>query len=185
VYIVGRLFAYLIGLKEPKFVVGYSGPELYLALLRGEVDARINNADTLLKRNAEWLTKGVVDVHATMEVPKGDKHTHFGRLPEVEEFATSEKERKVLAMLRAFRQVGSPYILPPGTPREQVKILQEAMAKAFSDAGFHNDYQKLVGDEPTPLLREGIDKAIKELPRDREIVELFKKISGGGALPAR
>src|SRR5262245_32713215 len=51
VYIVGRLFAYLIVLKEPKFVVGYSGPELDLGLLQGESDARINNADTLVTRN--------------------------------------------------------------------------------------------------------------------------------------
>jgi tripartite-type tricarboxylate transporter receptor subunit TctC len=185
VYIVGRLFAYLMGLKEPKFVVGYSGPELDLALLRGELDARINNADTLLKRNPEWLTKGVVDVHAIMEVPKGLKHARFARLPEVEEFARSERERKVLAMLRAFRQAGSPYILPPGTPREQVKILQGAMVRTFSDPGFHKEYKKLVGDEPTPLTPEEMDKAIRELPRDREIVELFKKIAGGGPLPPR
>jgi hypothetical protein len=36
----GRIFAYLLGLQEPKFVVGYGGPELDVALLRGEVDAR-------------------------------------------------------------------------------------------------------------------------------------------------
>lgn len=185
VYIVGRLFAFVMGLKEPRFVVGYSGPELDLALQRGEVDARINNADTLLKRNPEWLAKGVVDVHAIMEVPKGAKHPHFASLPEVEEFAKSERERKVLAMLRAFRQAGSPYILPPGTPREQVKILQEAVVKTFRDPGFHSEYKRLVGDEPTPLTPEEMDKAIKELPRDREIVELFKKIAGGDPLPSR
>lgn len=185
VYIVGRIFAYLIGLKEPKFVVGYSGRELDVALLRGELDARINNADTLLKRNPEWLAKGVVDLHAIMEVPKGAKHTHFARLPEVEDFARSEKERKVLAMLRAFRQVGSPYILPPGTPGEQVKTLQEAMVKTFNDAGFHKEYKKFTGDDATPLMPEEMDKAIRELPRDREIVELFKKIAGGGPLPPR
>ena len=185
VYIVGRIFAYLMGLKEPKFVVGYSGPDLDLAVARGEVDARINNADTLLQRNPEWLAKGVIDVHAIMEVPKGLKHHHFARLPEVEDFARSEKERKVLAMLRAFRQVGSPYILPPGTPREQVKILQEAVVKTFKDPGFHKDYKKLTGDDATPLMPEDMDKAIKELPRDPEVVELFKTISGGGPLPPR
>lgn len=185
VYIVGRLFAFVMGIKEPKFVVGYSGTELDLALLRGELDARINNADTLLKRNREWLSKGVVDVHAIMEVPKGRKHAHFANLPEVEEFAKSERERKVLAMLRAFRQAGSPYILPPGTPREQVKILQEAVVKAFGDPGFHSDYKRLVGDEPTPLTPEEMDKAISQLPRDREIVDLFKKIAGGDPLPPR
>jgi tripartite-type tricarboxylate transporter receptor subunit TctC len=185
VYIVGRLFSYLIGLKEPKFVVGYSGPELDLAVLGGEVDARINNADTLLTRNPEWLAKGVVNVHAIMEVPKGVKHPHFARLPEVEDFAKSEKERQVLAMLRAFRQVGSPYILPPGTPKEQVNILREAVVKTFNDPGFHKEYKKLTGDDATPLMPEEMDRAIRELPRDREIVELFKKIAGGGPLPLR
>jgi len=185
VYIVGRLFAYLIGLKEPKFVVGYSGPELDLGLLQGEFDARINNADTLVTRNPEWLAKRVIDVHAIMEVPKGLKHDHFARLPEVEQFAKSERERKVLAMLRAFRQVGSPYILPPGTPGEQVKTLREALVKTFNDPGFHQEYRKLTGDEATPLMPDEMEKAIKELPRDREIIELFKKIAGGGPLPPR
>jgi tripartite-type tricarboxylate transporter receptor subunit TctC len=185
VYIVGRLFAYLIGLKEPKFVVGYSGPELDLGLAQGEFDARINNADTLLKRNPEWLAKGVINVHAIMEVPKGLKHDHFGNLPEVEQFAKSERERKVLAMLRAFRQVGSPYILPPGTPGEQVKILREALVKTFNDPSFHQEYKKLTGDEATPLMPDDMEKAINELPRDREIVELFKKIASGDPLPPR
>ncbi|HEY3306202.1 MAG TPA: hypothetical protein VGL70_21995 [Candidatus Binatia bacterium] len=185
VYIVGRLFAYLMGLKEPKFVVGYSGPELDLALANGEVDARINNADTLTKRNPEWLAKGVVNVHAILEVPKGSKHSTFAHLPEVEDFAKSQKERKVLAMLRAFRQVGSPYILPPGTPKPQVDILQQAMAKAFSDPGFHNEYKKLTGDEASPILADQIERAIKDLPREPEIVELFKKIGSSDPLPVR
>lgn len=185
VYIVGRLFAYLMGLKEPKFVVGYSGPELDLALANGEVDARINNADTLTKRNPEWLAKGVVNVHAILEVPKGSKHPTFAHLPEVEDFAKSERERKVLAMLRAFRQVGSPYILPPGTPKPQVDILQQAMVKTFNDPGFHNEYKKLTGDDASPITADQVDKAIKDLPREREIVELFKNIAGGGSLPPR
>jgi len=185
VYIVGRLFAYLMGLKDPKFVVGYSGPELDLALANGEVDARINNADTLTKRNPEWLAKGVVNVHAILEVPKGSKHPTFANVPEVEEFAKSEKERKVLAMLRAFRQVGSPYIFPPGTPKPQADILQQAMAKAFNDPGFHNDYKKLTGDEASPITADQIERAIRDLPREREIVDLFKNIAGGGPLPPR
>ena len=67
-YFVGRLFAYLTGLKSPNFVVGYSGGELDIALTRGELDGRINNADTLLRRNAESIAKGVIDLHAIMEV---------------------------------------------------------------------------------------------------------------------
>jgi tripartite-type tricarboxylate transporter receptor subunit TctC len=184
-YFVGRLFAYLIGFKDPKFVVGYSGTELDLALIRGELDGRINNADTLMIRNADLLAKGALDIHAIMEVPKGLKQPGFDRLPEIEDFVQSERERKLLAMIRIFRQFGTPSILPPGTPREQVKILREGMAKMFKDPEFHKDYKKFVGEEPTPLLGEEMERALKELPRDPEIVELFKKLNAAGPLPAR
>src|SRR5688500_6962519 len=116
-YFVGRLFAYLIGFKDPKFVVGYSGTELDLALVRGEVEGRINNADTLMSRNAELLAKGALDIQAIMEVPKGLKQPGFENLPEIEDFVQAERERKLLAMIRIFRQFGTPSILPPGTPR--------------------------------------------------------------------
>ncbi len=184
-YFVGRLFAYLIGFKDPKMVVGFSGTELDLALVRGEIDGRINNADTLMTRNADLLGKGALDIHAIMEVPKGLKQAGFDRLPEIEEFAKSDRERKLLVMMRTFRQIGTPSIFPPGTPREQVKILREAMTKMFSDPNFHKDYKKLVGEEPTPLLAEEMERAIKELPRDPEIVELFKKLNAAGPMPAR
>jgi len=185
IYMNGRLFAYLLGLKEPRFVTGYSGPEVDTALMRGEVDARANIADTLIQRTPDWVKKGLVDFHAIIEIPKGDKHPHFGYLPELESFARSDKERKVLAMFRAFRLTGSPYILPPGTPKELVEILQEAMRKTFKDAEFHREFKKLTGDDPTPLMPEAHEKAIRELPRDSEIVELFKKLAGAEPLPPR
>lgn len=184
-YFVGRLFSYLIGFKDPKFVVGYSGTELDQALIRGELDGRINNPDTLLSRNADLLAKKAIDIHAIMEVPKGLKQAGFDHLPEIEEFAKSDKERKLLAMIRTFRQVGTPSILPPGTPPERVKILRDAMTKMFRDPEFHKDYKKLVGEEPTPLLGEEMERGIRNLPREPEIVELFKKLNAADPLPAR
>ena len=41
------------------------------------------------------------------------------------------------------------------------------------------------GDEATPLLPENHEKAIRDIPRDREVIELFKKLVGAGPLPAR
>ena len=54
----------------------------------------------------------------------------------------------------------------------------------FKDPEFHKDYKKFVGEEPTPLLGEEMERALKELPRDPEIVELFKKLNAAGPLPA-
>ena len=187
VYITGRLFTWLIGLRDPRFVTGYSGTELDLNLLRGEIDSRANIADTVLQRGADSLTKGLVNVHAILEIPKGDKHPHsrFASLPEIESFARNDKESKVLSMFRAFRLVGSPYLLPPGTPQERAEILREAFRKTFRDPEFHKEYRKLTGDDATPLLPEGMQKAVRELPREREIVDVFQKIAGADALPPR
>jgi tripartite-type tricarboxylate transporter receptor subunit TctC len=185
IYFVGRMFAYLIGIKEPSFVVGYSGTELDAALARGEIDARINNADTALTRNVEMLKTGAVVPHVIMEVPKGLKHHYFSNLPEIESFAKSERERKLLNMVRVFRQFGTPSILPPGTPKEQVEILKAAMVKTFTDPEFPAEYKKFTGDEATPLMPDDMEKALKDLPRDPETIALFKKLNAAGPLPAR
>jgi tripartite-type tricarboxylate transporter receptor subunit TctC len=184
-YIAARLFAYFLGLKEPKFIPGYAAPELDVALLRGEVDARANTATSVWQRNPDWVEKGLMDFHAILEVPKGLKHDRFGYLPEIESFAKSEKETKLLALARTLRLTGSPYVLPPGTPKDRVDILQEAMRKTFKDSDFHREYRKVVGDDATPLLPEELTKAIQDTPRDAELIELFKTFSGPAPLPVR
>jgi tripartite-type tricarboxylate transporter receptor subunit TctC len=184
-YIAGRLFAYFIGLKDPKFIAGYTSPEVDAALLRGELDARANNTASVLRRNPEWFEKGLMDFHAILEAPKGEKHARLGHLTEIESFAKTDKEKKLLAMWRAFRVVGSPYMLPPGTPKEQVEILQGAMRKALRDPEFPREFLKLVGDDAEPLMPEDLTKAIKDAPRDVEVVDLLKTLSGAGPLPPR
>ena len=184
-YINGRLFAWLLELKEARFVTGFSGPEMDIALMQGELDARTGDADTILVRTPEFVEKRLVHFQAVIEIPKGEKHPRFANLPEIESFAKSEKERRLLAMFRTFRSAGSPFILPPGTPKERVQILREAIQKTLKDPGFHKEYRKLTGDDPAPLMAEQQEKLIREIPREREIIELFHKLAGGEPLPPR
>jgi tripartite-type tricarboxylate transporter receptor subunit TctC len=184
-YSEGRLFAYILGLKDPKFIAGYAGPEIDQALMRGEVDARATAADSVAQRNRDWLEGGLVDFHAILEIPKGDKHPQFKQLPELETFARSDRERKLIYLARAFRVAGGPSVLPPGTPKDRVAVLQEAFRKTYKDPEFLREYKKLTGDEASPLLPEDHEKAIKDIPREPEIIELYKKIVGAEALPSR
>jgi len=184
IYVVGRLFAYIFALKEPKFVTGYSGPEIDLALQRGEVDARPNLADTLLRRTPEFVEKGLMDFHSILEAPLGKKHPHFSYLPEISTFARSERTKGVLEMFRASRTIGGPYILPPGTPKDRADILKEAVRKTFNDPAYQSEYKKLVGDDLAPVTGQEIETAIKALKPDVEVIEIYKKIVGAGPLPA-
>lgn len=185
VYITGRLFAYILGLKEPKFVVGFTGPEIDIALDQREADARVNTGDSMIRRNREWLEKGLVDVHAGIEIPKGERHPRFAQVPDLENFAKSEREKKILQMFRAFRLAGQNFFLPPGVPAERVQILREAMRKTLSDPEFKKEYQKVSAETATPLMPEELEKVVRELPRDAAAVEIFNKLAGADPLPPR
>jgi hypothetical protein len=57
-YTYGRTFAWLLGLKEAKFVLGYASLEVDVALAQGEVDARSNNTAEVVRRNPDAVKKG-------------------------------------------------------------------------------------------------------------------------------
>ena len=185
IYITGRLFAFFLGLKDSRFVVGYSGPEVDLALLRGEVDARSSLVASIVQRTPEWLDKGLVDFHAVLETPRGNRHPRFAHLPELETFAKTDREKKILALQRAIRLGGSAMVLPPNTPRERAEILQGAMRKALTDPAFPATFRKLVGEDPTPLMAEELQKVIQEVPREPEVIALYNRLSGAERLPER
>jgi tripartite-type tricarboxylate transporter receptor subunit TctC len=185
VYVTGRMVAYLLSLKEPKFVTGYTGPEIYVAITRGELDAHATGAARFVVENREWIEKKLVHFHTTLTVPKGRHHPSFAQVPELGSLTKSETERKLLDMFRAFQYPRWPYIFPPGTPKERVQIIREAIRKSFADPEFPGEFRKLMGDDPAPLGGEELERSIKELPRDQEVVHLYQKLAGADPLPAR
>jgi len=185
-YIQSRIIAYLLDLKEPKFIPGYEGQDLDVAVSRGEVDARVTTTGNVVQM--DLLKDGTADFHAAIEIPKGNKDPRFTQLnlPDIEQFAKSTKERQLLSMMRGFRGVGTILMLPPETPEDIVAIMKNAVEKTYADPAFHNEYKKLTGgDEPSPLAPDDQAKVVRELPRNPELIALFKTFSGTGSLPAR
>jgi len=181
-YIRGRLFAWLLDLKDSKFVVGYAGTELDIALERGEIDARAVAVDTV--STSEGYKK-LVDFHAILEIPKGHRPRQFANLPEIETFVRSAIESQVLIMSRVFWGVGTLVYLPPSTPEKLVEILRQAFRSSYDDRQFHEQYKKFIGLYPTPLMPEDQQKLVADLPRDTEVVKVFKTIAGMDPLPPR
>jgi tripartite-type tricarboxylate transporter receptor subunit TctC len=181
-FIRGRLFAWLLGLKEPKFVVGYAGAELDVALERGEIDARAAAVD---KETMSEQYKKVADFHAILEIPLGSRPPVFAGLPEIGTFTRTQLEKDVLAMSRTFWGAGTLIFMPPNTPENLVRIVRQGIHKSFEDRQFHEAYKKLLGVEPTPLMPEDQQKLVADLPRDPEVAKAFAAIAEIGPLPPR
>ena len=76
-----------------------------------------------------------MDFHAILEVPKGDKHPQFATFRR----STASPNRISIAsspiMARAFRIAGTPFVLPPGTPKDRVEMIQGGFRKTLSRSG--------------------------------------------------
>ena len=184
-YFVGRLFAHLIGFKDPKFVVGYGGTELDVALMRGELDGRINNPDTLTIRNA-----GLVG----QQIDRHPRHHGSPQRTQATGLRSPAGDRRVRQVGQGTRVTGD----DPHVPADRYSLdiasrNSERPSRYFASShgqdvqrsGIQKEYKKFVGEEPSPLFGEDMERAIKDLPRDPEIVDLFKKLNAAGPLPGR
>jgi len=106
-------------------------------------------------------------------------------LPEIDNFAKTERERRLLTLIRATRQVGTPFLIPPGVSKEHVQLLRDGMTRTFRDPEFQKEYRKLTSDDVSPLTPEVQQETIRLIPRDAETVELFNLINGSKSLPGR
>jgi len=184
-YTFGRTFAWVLGLKEPKFVLGYASVEIDVALERGELDSRSNNTSEVMRRFPDAFKKAPFNILAIFKIPREEKEPDFDHLPEIDNYAKSERERRLLSLIRATRQVGTPFLISPGTPKEQVQLLRDGMTKTFRDPEFQKEYRKITGDEISPLSPEAQQETIRTIPRDAETIGLFNLINGNKPLPSR
>ncbi len=185
IYMMGRLFAWLLKLQDPRFVSGYSGPELDRAVIAGEVDARVNIVDTVLERSPEWVTDKLVDFHVLYEIPPGNRvdHAAFNKLPRLHSYAKTEMSKKLLRLTSSFRRVGSPFVLMPGVPQERAAILRSAFRQVFTDPELGKIWKTFTGAPASPVLAEEQEAAIRDIPRDAETIGLFKRLAGPEPLP--
>ena len=184
-YTGGRLLAYFLDMKEPNFIVGYSSREVDIALMRGELDARANSPVSALRRNPDWLDKGIMHWHAIIETPRGKQFPRLEHLPEIETFVKNDREKRLLKLWRTMRGVGSPYVLSPGTPKEIVETVRTTMDKIFADPEFPTYYEKLTTEPTSPLTAAELTNIVADIPRDAETLDLLKLFAGAGPLPKR
>jgi len=186
-YVIARLFAWLLDLKDPRFVVGFSGAEMDVGLLQGELDARANSAETVVQRTPQFINERLMNFHGVAEIPHGFRFDHpaFRELPALHTFGRTEREKRVLDMFAAFGRFSQAFVLPPGTPQERVAVLKDAFRKSWKDPEFLENWKKMTRADASPLMPEELEKLVKNIPRDPEDVKLYNVIAGADPLPKR
>lgn len=145
-YLYGRLLAEVLELKV-RWVVGYNTPELYIAMERGEVVGRVNDAASILSERSDWIDKREIVALVAMTLPKKlppVKHPIFEGVPSIMQFAKTDLQRNIIQKINSTDSLGAAVALPPGSPESIRKIIEDALVRAGNDAEFKKEWEDVV-----------------------------------------
>jgi tripartite-type tricarboxylate transporter receptor subunit TctC len=177
-YQVPKLLEETLGMKL-NMVTGYTGgPDVDLAIERGEVRCRSVSVTAFFGREPyiAWGKKGFVRPLAQT----GKKRDiSLGDVPTISEpmdqYKTSEIGRRLATVLLASNIFGRPWLTPPGVPAERVRILRESWNRTVKDPEFLAEAKKRRWPVE-PVLGEELDSLAKEvITQPPEVVQRLKK----------
>jgi tripartite-type tricarboxylate transporter receptor subunit TctC len=180
-YYIGNLLEETLGAKFNTLTGYKDGPEVDLAVERGEVQCRGISLETLFGREPliGWHKNGFVRV--LMQTGK-KRDPRLADVPTIwelmNEHKTPDAGKRLATIILAVGEFGRPYVSSPGLPPERAKVLQGAFRKALADSDFQAqakerkfDIAPVAGEELEALAREVIAQ-----PAD--VIERMKRLLG-------
>jgi tripartite-type tricarboxylate transporter receptor subunit TctC len=144
-YILARLLEDTLGLKI-NTVLGYpGGSEIDLAVEKGEVQCRGMTAAPFFGREPfiSWRKRNFVNVLLFGGQKRDPRIPAAPTIYEIfDKEKTPEEGRRVADVILRGGDFGRPWVVPPGTPKERVKILRAAHAKAMADPQLLDEAKK-------------------------------------------
>lgn len=185
-YVLDRMFAFVLELKEPKWVLGYDSSEINQAVERGEADAQTTNPHAFMRATPHWLKEGF-SVPILMKDLTGKGVEGISGFPQdrpyVDGYVDTKLKEAVIRFHHAIRPGGTVFFTQRGIPEPALKALREAFNKTWKDPQFAEEYQRLTGEPTSPVTGEEIHQALRQIPTDPKVVEVYRRIIGGGPLP--
>jgi tripartite-type tricarboxylate transporter receptor subunit TctC len=180
-YYLPKLFEETIGAKF-NLVQGYpGGPEIDLAVERGEIHCRAFTIEAFMSREPyhTWRKKGFV----RNIIQTGKKRD--AKLPEtptlwelMDRYKTPEESRRLATLMLASGQLGRPVMGTPGIPADRVKILRDAFNATVKDPEFLADIDKRQFDLD-PVSGEELEKIVKDvMSQPADVIARMKKLLG-------
>src|SRR3954471_9825426 len=135
-FITPTLLNALAGTKF-KIVTGYrGGPDVDLAVERGEVDGRMASWTLLKTQRANWLQNSVVTVAFQAGVKS---HPDLDGIPLIASLALTEEGRRIFEFQNSDAGIGGSVIAPPNVPADRLLALRDAFDAMVADPEFLAD----------------------------------------------
>ncbi|HEY8579302.1 MAG TPA: hypothetical protein VIL72_05405 [Beijerinckiaceae bacterium] len=159
----------LIGVKF-KMIAGYKGTrEVGGAVEKNEVQGICGVGWSTLKvQYPELLTGGGFARIFVQQDMKGDPELNAAGVPLMPALAKTEAQRQVLAVLYSQNDLARPYVAPPDTPADRLKILQEGFLGALRSQELQADAARMRVDV-SPMSGEEMRAYVQKLyatPKD-------------------
>ncbi len=158
-----------------QLVTGYKGTApVRLAFNAGEVQGACNSWESFKAtwRNEMETGQVVIVIQAALR-----PHPEVPNVPWAYDLAKTDDAKKMIqALARVNGATNRPYVLPPRTPKDRVKILRKAFSDTMKDPEFRADAQKAKLDLD-PLDGEEIENEVKTLFKlEPALVKQLKEI---------
>lgn len=149
-----------------RIISGYpSSSDIMLAVERKEVDGRAGSYSSLKPFIDRGLVRPVIRARAS--VPE------IARLPVDQELATSPIATAVMALRSTPEVIGRPFVAPPGTPPELIRLLREAFANVTKDREFLAEAQRAGFDIEFVSGEEALKIVEEVLKSPADVVKVF------------
>jgi tripartite-type tricarboxylate transporter receptor subunit TctC len=152
-------------------IINYvSGSDSRLALERKEADARASSYSS---------TKPMVDRGILHPVIRGQVTIpEIKNLPQDQDFAVDKKGKTIMSMLSSVDRMSRPFVLPPRTPSDVVKILRDAFARLANDPAVKGEGRKMSMDIEYASADECMKVLDFNMDQPEDIIKEFNKYVG-------
>jgi tripartite-type tricarboxylate transporter receptor subunit TctC len=172
---IPKMLNTLLGTKF-KVVTGYTTTEARLAVERGEAEGACGHSYSTLKAsNPDWIINKRINV---LRQTGATAQHGLEDVPLLVNLVSNPDQKKVLGLLAYPEEMGRPFYMPAGTPKDYVAAMRKAFDETMKDPAFLADADR-ARLEIEPVSGANMDKMIKtafETPKP--LIEEAAKFKG-------
>jgi tripartite-type tricarboxylate transporter receptor subunit TctC len=159
-----------------KIVSGYrGGPDVDLAVERGEVDGRMASWTLMKTQRAQWLRDKFVVIPFQAGVTS---HPELADVPLIGTLALTEEGRRIFEFQNSDAGIGWSVVAPPNVPAERLALLRRAFDAMAADPEFRAEAQKR-GLDVTPASGQALEAIVnRTIATPPEALVTLKRILG-------